>query len=77
VSSPLDGRIRVIARDELESLMGGASSDESLQEQVRGLHEEVHMAVTLVKRLAERVEALESAAAAPARRARKTPVADA
>lgn len=64
MSSPLDGRIRTIAREEAEAALngqtsGGAPSD--LQQQITDLHEHLHHAATVIKRLEDRVDALEKA----------------
>jgi hypothetical protein len=52
VSSPLEGRIRVLAREETASL----------QQQITDLHEHLHLAVTSAQRLENRIAALEEAA---------------
>ena len=72
MSSPLDNRMRNIAREEATALLGvpngvevaagSAPSAEQLQEQITDLHEHLHVAATNVTRLEERVEALEKAA---------------
>ena len=61
--NPLDGRIRVAVREEL-------------QQQITDLHEHLHHAATIIKRLEDRVDALEKAAsqAAVAKRAARKPV---
>lgn len=81
--SPLDGRIRALARAEAELVLGaqtvdGAPSD--LQQQITDLHEHLHHAATTIKRLEDRVALLEKAASqtdqekpAPRRTARKEP----
>ena len=71
MSSPLDNRMRVIARAEAEALLGvpggvqevaeSAPTAEQLQEQLTDLHEHLHLAATNISRLEERVEALEKA----------------
>jgi hypothetical protein len=79
-----DGRVRVIAREEVERVgRGGALDAARLQRQVTDLHEHLHIAATEIKRLADRVGALEAAAdeaaaaapesgaAAPARRGQR------
>lgn len=90
MSSPLDGRIRKLAREEVTTLLdsikspsaemaetggtvqalgareiGGAPSREDLQQQITDLHEHLHMAATTIKRLEDRVDVLEKAAAQP------------
>ncbi len=75
MSSPLDGRIRSIAREEAAALLGipggvqaAASSGptaEQLQEQITDLHEHLHLAATTIGKLEQRVEALEKAGAQP------------
>lgn len=69
MSSPLDGRIRAIAREEAASLTGhatdGAPSLDHLQQQITDLHEHLHHAATTIKRLEGRVDVLEKAAAQP------------
>lgn len=69
MSSPLDGRIRSIAREEAAALLGvpgGASaatpSPEQMQQQLTDLHEHLHHAATTISRLEARVGALEGAA---------------
>lgn len=68
MSSPLDGRIRAIARAEASALLGvpggvqaaaSTPTAEQLQEQLTDLHEHLHLAATNITRLEERVEALE------------------
>lgn len=71
MSSPLDNRMRVIAREEAGALLGipggvqevaeSAPTAEQLQEQLTDLHEHLHLAATNITRLEERVEALEKA----------------
>lgn len=72
MSSPLDGRIRAIAREEASALLGvpggvqaaagSAPTAEQLQEQITDLHEHLHQAATTITRLEDRVAALEKAA---------------
>ncbi|MDX3714447.1 hypothetical protein PV733_37080 [Streptomyces europaeiscabiei] len=66
MSSPLDGRIRAIAREEAASVLGtpadGAQGGEELQQQITDLHEHLHHAATTIKRLEGRLDALEEAA---------------
>jgi predicted nucleic acid-binding Zn-ribbon protein len=63
MSSPLDGRIRKIAHDEAAALLGhtatGVQGAEDLQKQITDLHEHLHHAATTIKRLEDRVDALE------------------
>lgn len=75
MTSPLDGRIRLAAEQAVASAMGGGVPQDgvSLQQQITDLHEHLHLAVTTMKRLEERIDTLEAAAAsAPKRAARKT-----
>ena len=80
MSSPLDGRIRAIAREEVAAVSGhtndGASGFGDLQQQITDLHEHLHHAATTIKRLEERLDTLEKAAspAAVAKRAARKPV---
>jgi hypothetical protein len=67
VSSPLDGRIRVLAREEAAEAIRGigattAPDTQGLQQQITDLHEHLHHAATLISRLEARVDALEAAA---------------
>lgn len=58
-----DGRMRVIAREEVERVgRGGALDAARLQQQITDLHEHLHIAATEIKRLTDRVGALEAAA---------------
>lgn len=64
MSSPLDGRIRAIAREEVSALLGGADATpspayEQMQQQITDLHEHLHVAATMIKRLEDRVDLLE------------------
>lgn len=71
MSSPLDGRIRAIAREEAATLLGGApvstaltdglTPTQDLQQQITDLHEHLHMAATTIKRLEDRIDVLEAA----------------
>ncbi|HSC27038.1 MAG TPA: hypothetical protein VLD67_07180 [Vicinamibacterales bacterium] len=75
MSSPLDGRIRHLAREEAATLLGVASgaqtasgsapTPDQLQQQITDLHEHLHHAATAIKRLEERIDVLEKAAAQP------------
>jgi|RifCSP16_2_1023846.scaffolds.fasta_scaffold470266_1 hypothetical protein len=72
MSSPLDGRIRSIAREEatallgvpggVQSVAGSAPTAEQLQEQITYLHEHLHLAATKLSNAEERIRALEKAA---------------
>lgn len=78
MSSPLDGRIRAIAREEAAALVGAPSEAQAaagseptaaqLQQQIKDLHEHLHHAATTIKHLEDRVDTLEKTAAAPAPR---------
>lgn len=78
--SPLDGRIRQLAREEVAALLDGSTDGapgrEELQQQITDLHEHLHHAATAIKRLEDRLDALEKAAgpAAVAKRAARKPV---
>ena len=71
MSSPLDSRMRAIARQEIEALLGvpggvqvAASSeptDSQMQQQITDLHEHLHHAATTISRLETRLGALEKA----------------
>lgn len=71
MSSPLDGRIRAIAREEAGALLGApggvqaaagsAPTVEQMQQQITDLHEHLHVAATNISRLEERIGALENA----------------
>lgn len=70
MSSPLDGRIRKLAREEAAQALlkaGGqpvstANGPEDLQQQITDLHEHLHHAATAIARLDKRIDALETAA---------------
>ncbi len=67
MSSPLDGRIRALAREEATALLGvpGAPPSpayEQMQQQITDLHEHLHHAATTISRLEQRLDALEKAA---------------
>lgn len=72
MSSPLNGRIRSIAREEAATLLGGApvsaaladglTPTQDLQQQITDLHEHLHHAATTIKRLEDRIDVLERAA---------------
>lgn len=72
MSSPLDGRIRKLAREEATALLGTSSgapaaagpapTAEQLQQQITDLHEHLHHAATTINRLEDRIDALEKAA---------------
>jgi hypothetical protein len=79
MSSPLDGRIRKLAREEatqalLDSIKspstemaaaGGTVQAVDVQQQITDLHEHLHVAATTIARLEKRIDALEAAAAGP------------
>jgi len=82
MSSPLDGRIRSIAREEATALLGvpdgvqaaaSVPTAEQLQEQLTDLHEHLHLAATNIARLEERVEVLEQAGKQTDQVPRRTP----
>lgn len=72
MSSPLDGRIRVLARQEVASMLAtpatatgaDANTDRTaeLQQQITDLHEHLHHAATVISRLEDRIGVLEKAA---------------
>lgn len=76
MSSPLDGRIRKLAREEatqalLDSIKspsaemaaaGGTVQAVDVQQQITDLHEHLHQAATVIKRLEDRVDVLEKTA---------------
>lgn len=67
MSSPLDSRIRHLAREEATALLGvgqpsAASGTADLQQQITDLHEHLHQAATTIARLDKRIDALEAAA---------------
>jgi hypothetical protein len=69
MSSPLDGRIRKLAREEAtQALLGVGQPTEpahdtaGLQQQITDLHEHLHHAATAITRLDQRIDALEAAA---------------
>lgn len=76
--SALDGRIRMLAREEAAALLGvpsdaqptasPAPTAEQLQQQITDLHEHLHHTATTIKHLEERIDKLEKAPAAAARR---------
>ena len=71
MSSPLDNRMRAIAREEAGALLGvpggvqetagSAPTVEQMQQQITDLHEHLHVAATNISRLEERIGALEQA----------------
>lgn len=68
MSSPLDGRIRKMAREEAEDVVRSVSVPtttavdvQGLQRQITDLHEHLHHAVTTISRLDARLDALEKA----------------
>ncbi len=72
MSSPLDSRMRVIAREEAAALLGvpnGVRADgdasptaEQMQQQITDLHEHLHHAATTISKLSARLDTLEKAA---------------
>jgi cell division septum initiation protein DivIVA len=75
MSSPLDGRIRKLAREEVTALLDSIKSPSAemagvgkpvqageLQQQITDLHEHLHHAATTIKRLEDRIDVLEKAA---------------
>ena len=73
MSSPLEARIRKAAREEAELALNGQTADGSssdLQRQITDLHEHLHHAATVIKRLEDRVDVLEKAPTRAARSAR-------
>ena len=75
MSSPLDGRIRKLAREEAASMFvtpeTATASDfntdraAELQQQITDLHEHLHQAATTIKRLEDRIDVLEKTASQP------------
>ncbi len=69
MSSPLDGRIRKLAREEAASMFTNPTTATAadmntdrtaeLQQQITDLHEHLHHAATTISRLEARVDALE------------------
>lgn len=69
MSSPLDGRIRSIAREEAQQAVRSigvldttALDTQGLQQQITDLHEHLHHAATTISRLEGRLDVLEKAA---------------
>jgi len=70
MSSPLDGRIRKLAREEAASMFTTPATAADLnidrvaelQQQITDLHEHLHHAATTIKRLEDRVDVLEKTA---------------
>lgn len=69
MSSPLDGRIRSIAREEAAEAVRGVGvlnttslDTQGLQQQITDLHEHLHHAATAIKRLEDRIDVLEKTA---------------
>lgn len=69
MSSPLDGRIRVLAREEAAQavrevgvLNATAIDTQGVQQQITDLHEHLHHAATVISRLEDRISVLEKAA---------------
>lgn len=67
MTSPLDGRIRNIVREEIQAAGGDTDGDghAGLQQQMTDLHEHLHIAATRIKHLEDKLEALEDAQRAP------------
>ena len=65
MSSPLDGRIRKLAREEAQEVARGTGGDsaapdvQALQQQITDLHEHLHHAATTISRLEARIDVLE------------------
>ena len=82
MSSPLDSRMRAIAREEAGALLGvpggvqaaagSAPTPEQMQQQITDLHEHLHLAATNITRLEERVDSLEKEQPTARRATRKT-----
>lgn len=82
MSSPLDSRMRAIARVEVEALLGvpngvpaaagSAPTPEQMQQQITDLHEHLHHAATAITKLEQRVDALEKEQPTARRTSRKT-----
>ncbi|HEX9832555.1 MAG TPA: hypothetical protein VGA66_05605 [Mycobacterium sp.] len=72
MSSPLDGRIRKLAREEAASMFATPETATAadfnvdrvaeLQQQITDLHEHLHVVATTIDRLGKRIDALEAAA---------------
>lgn len=65
MSSPLDGRIRVIAEQVLAAASGAGAEqtgEVSVQQQISDLHEHLHEAMTKIGKLEYRIEFLEQGA---------------
>lgn len=68
MSSAQDGKIRKIAREEAALALSGQTTDgppSDLQQQITDLHEHLHQAATVIKRVEDRVAVLEKAATQP------------
>lgn len=82
MSSPLDSRMRAIAREEAGALLGvpggvqavagSAPTAEQMQQQITDLHEHLHHAATAITKLEQRVDALEKEQPTARRTPRKT-----
>lgn len=66
MSSPLDGRIRSIARDEAQQAIQGvgvldttALDAQGLQQQITDLHEHLHHVTTMLSRVEKRLDVVE------------------
>ena len=74
MSSPLDGRIRKLAREEAAEAVRSVGvpplnttplDTQGLQQQITDLHEHLHHAATTIKRLEDRIDVLEKTATQP------------
>jgi uncharacterized protein YecA (UPF0149 family) len=82
MSSPLDSRMRAIAREEAgallgvpggaQALAGSAPTPEQMQQQITDLHEHLHHTATAIAKLEERVDSLEKEQPTVRRTPRKT-----
>lgn len=82
MNSPLDNRMRAIAREEANALLGvpggvqaAAGSEPTasqMQQQITDLHEHLHHAATTISRLEARIGALEKADKSNDQAARRT-----
>ncbi len=72
MTSPLDGRIRALAREEAAQAIQNASvpqtaavDTQGIQQQITDLHEHTHHLATIIKKLEDRIDALEKTAQTP------------
>ena len=82
MNSPLDNRMRAIAREEANALLGvpggvqaaagSVPTPEQLQQQITDLHEHLHHAATAIAKLEQRVDSLEKEQPTARRTPRKT-----